>query len=235
MSYRTNVLFIAARQLGRSLGVNRFIAELLGSSRYEDRFQAAMLSAIERGDNIWDVGANVGLYTEMFSEKTGEKGRVYAFEPSRENKEALLKNVDHCANVEIVPIALGASEGQVAFEQGDDQLGATSRVVAGTQAEGPGALLVDMKAADNCIAEGMVLQPNFVKIDTEGFELDVLQGMAVCLSNVALRVICVEVHFGLLSERGMRDAPAQIELLLTEAGFRCDWSDASHIVATRNW
>lgn len=233
MSYRTSALVIAARQLGRSLGVNRFIAQLLGSSRYEERFRDAMLSSIIEGDNVWDIGANIGLYTELFSEQVGERGYVYAFEPSAENHEKLLDNIAHCGNVKVVPIALGATDGEVVFEQGVDEIGATSRVVEGAPIQRGDMPVVDMKTADRCVAEGLASLPNVVKIDTEGFELDVLQGMSGCLSSDELRVICVEVHFELLAHRGMRDAPARIESLLEKAGFRCDWSDSSHIIATR--
>jgi hypothetical protein len=41
------------------------------------------------------------------------------------------------------------------------------------------------------------------------------------------------VHFGILQERGIADAPRRLERLLRESGFRCAWTDPSHVVASR--
>jgi hypothetical protein len=75
--------------------------------------------------------------------------------------------------------------------------------------------------------------PNVVKIDVEGFELEVLSGMKQILANRALKAVGIEVHFKLLQERGLTRAPRQMESLLQEAGFLCSWPDSSHIFAVR--
>ena len=83
------------------------------------------------------------------------------------------------------------------------------------------------------VSDARAAVPNVVKIDTEGFELDVLQGMGTVLAEPALRGVFVEVHFGLLADRGMADAPSTIEALLRAAGFETTWVDPSHIAGTR--
>jgi hypothetical protein len=73
------------RNLGRALGVNRLLGTLLGRRGYQDRFQAAMLGAIRSGDivwDVWDVGANIGLYSKKFSAITGSTRKMFAYEPS---------------------------------------------------------------------------------------------------------------------------------------------------------
>ena len=72
-----------------------------------------------------------------------------------------------------------------------------------------------------------------IKIDTEGFEWDVLLGLRQTLQEKRLRMLCIEMHFGLLQERGLSNAPSDIEKLLVYSGFSLAWPDASHIVATR--
>ena len=57
--------------------------------------------------------------------------------------------------------------------------------------------------------------------------------MEEILNSQELRVLGIEVHFGLLAARGMPDAPQQIEALLGKAGFSCSWPDSSHILAIR--
>jgi hypothetical protein len=95
------------------------------------------------------------------------------------------------------------------------------------------AIEVSMAAADDMICSSEVITPNVIKIDTEGYELEVLEGMISTLSNSSLRTVFVEVHFCLLSERGLSRAAAEIEKTLVEADFHTHWTDASHIVGNR--
>ena len=46
--------------------------------------------------------------------------------------------------------------------------------------------------------------------------------------------IGIEIHFEILKDRGIEEAPSSIEKTLIEKGFNVDWTDPSHIVATRN-
>lgn len=232
MSWRTSGAVLLLRNLGRSLGINRIAASLRGGG-YEDRFQAAMLGSIRTGDVVWDVGANVGLYSNKFSDIAGASGRVFAYEPSPANLRRLKEAIAVCGNVTVLPFALGERDDVVHFEQGNDSLGATSRIVdKSVKASNP---LVEIRvvSGDQVISSGQAASPNVVKIDTEGYELDVLRGLRQTLLGRDLRVLCIEMHFGLLKERGLPNAPSEIEELLLSSGFALAWLDASHIVATR--
>ncbi|MCX7177144.1 MAG: FkbM family methyltransferase [Proteobacteria bacterium] len=221
------------RNLGRAMGLNRLAASLFGAGGYEDRFQKVMLGAIRQGDVIWDVGANVGLYSRKFSDISGSSGKVFAYEPSLANLQRLNEAVATLANVTVMPVALGEGEDVVVFEQGKDPLGATSRIVDKAAGESAGQVEIRITSGDLLISSGAVAIPNVIKIDTEGFELDVLLGLRQTLLDKRLRVLCIEMHFGLLQERGLPNAPSDIEKLLVSSGFSLAWPDASHIVAAR--
>jgi FkbM family methyltransferase len=221
------------RNLGRALGLNCLLGSLVGGRGYEDRFQKAMLGAIRQGDIVWDVGANVGLYSKKFSDIAGSSGKVFAYEPSPINLQRLNAAVASLANVTVVPVALGDREDVVVFEQGDDPLGATSRIVDRATRESERQVEIQLSSGDRLVSLGAVVSPNVIKIDTEGFELDVLLGLRQTLQEKSLRVLCIEMHFALLQERGLSNAPSDIEKLLVSSGFSLVWSDASHIVATR--
>ena len=60
-----------------------------------------------------------------------------------------------------------------------------------------------------------------------------LLGMGDILNKPELRAVCVEVHFGILEQRGKSSAPKDIVSLLNSAGFSCEWPDASHVIATK--
>lgn len=233
MSWRTHWIVLRLRSLGRRLRLNHIAARLFYPKNYEEQFKKLMLCQIRPGDCIWDIGANIGLYTKQFSDLVGERGSVFAFEPSPINLEELKKAVRDRRNVVVFPLALGDREAMMRFQQGADTSGATSKVLDDQESEAEKGIEVEMVRGDELIHSGRALLPNMIKIDTEGFELDVIEGMLDSLCNSGLRTVCIEVHFGLLDRRGLQDASKRIENHLETAGFLFKWSDASHIVATR--
>ena len=107
MSWRISRAVLIFRNLGRALGLNRLLVSLLGKGGYEDRFRVAMLGAIRKGDIVWDVGANVGLYSKTFSAIAGSSGKVFAYEPSPANLKRVNEAVASLVNVTVVPVARG--------------------------------------------------------------------------------------------------------------------------------
>ena len=74
-------LKILLRKLLRTLRLNKLLAKVLYPRGYEAKFDEAMLNRIKPGDTVWDVGANVGYYTEKFAIATGEKGLFKLLSP----------------------------------------------------------------------------------------------------------------------------------------------------------
>lgn len=229
MSWRTSKAGLAARRIGRNLKVNDLIGALLSRRGYEKGYDDLFSAALRPGLCVWDVGANVGHYTLQFAERTGPSGSVIAFEPSPHNFARLEQACAGTANVRLHQMALGRSDGSLPFEQGNDELGATSRVASGSNS----GIVVDVRAGRGLVASGLAPRPEAVKIDVEGFELEVLEGLGDLVSDPRLRVIGVEVHFRILEERGQGDVPATIERLLASKGYAITWPDSSHIIATR--
>lgn len=93
---------------------------------------------------------------------------------------------------------------------------------------------MEIRTGQGLIQSGDALAPNVIKIDVEGFEWEVLEGLGAHLASSSLRAIGVEVHFGILRERGLADAPQRIEDLLVRNGFRLLWPDNSHLLAIRS-
>ncbi len=229
MSWRTNGWVLKARDVGRAIGINRWIMSWLLRGGYETRYDSYFAASIYSGDCVWDIGANVGHYTRLFAERVGAKGKVFAFEPSPLNYSRLVEQCSVLGNVALFQCGLGKADGKLYLKQGKDELGATSRVT-----ESPsGGVVVEIRSGDSLVADGTADVPQIIKIDVEGFELEVLEGMAALLKQKCLRAIGVEVHFGILKERGMREAPQQIESLLRDFGFSLTWPDISHVFAVR--
>ncbi len=232
MSWRTTQLVVVLRGVARRLGVSKLIRALRRAS-YEERFQERILKVVRAGDTVWDVGANVGYYTERFVVRVGRRGRVIAIEPNPSAVNELRTAFSSTENVVIVPMGLGKCDGSICFDSGPQPHSTIGRIMTEGEVAAGGLLEVEIARGDSLIAEGKAPRPNVVKIDTEGYELEVLEGLQEAFSSEALRAIGVEVHFGRLSERGLKQAPAQIESSLLRAGFSVTWPDPSHLLAIR--
>lgn len=228
MSWRTNSAVLWTRNVGRVLGVNRIVARL-GERGYEEQYDEKLSSCIRNGDVVWDIGANVGYYTTQFASRVGSAGRVIAFEPSARNFQQLQSACKGLANVTLEPYGLGKTPGRVHFKQGCDALGATSQVVDDESAEDT----VEIRVGDSLVLENAIPPPNAIKMDVEGFEGEVLEGLKSCLASPRLRAVGVEVHFGILHQRGLSHVPHDIEAALKAAQFSVIWPDQSHLLATR--
>jgi FkbM family methyltransferase len=223
---------VKIRSITRKIGLNRLIGSLLIGSRYEERFGPAFKACIRTGDTVWDVGANVGLYTSVFVDTTGQSGRVVAFEPSIACFDELRRRFFDSAHVTLKNMALGDADGTIAMAVDADPLAATHHIVFGNTS-GARFVTVEIRAASSWVKEAPDLFPNAVKIDVEGHECAVLDGFGPLLADKRLHSIGIEVHFGLLDARGESAGPRQMEQTLERNGFAVRWTDPSHLLATR--
>jgi len=177
---------------------------------------------------VWDVGANVGVYASQFAERGAN---VVCFEPAPAAIAALQRRfaAPGQSYVRIVPIALGDRRSAAVFSA--DGASPNNQIVA--DAGDSPTVEIQVHAGDGALAEFSLPSPNVIKIDVEGYELEVIEGMPGVLASDALRSVFVEVHFSLLHARGLDNAPAAILQALREHGFRVSWVDPSHIGAHR--
>ena len=199
---------------------------------YEESFRAAMFACIRPGDCVWDVGANIGLYSELFVAAVGPAGKVISFEPSPDCVAIIEERRRRSSAGTSWEVIAGA----LADENGEAWLS----VAAGNTAPGnhlanrAGAATVAVRKyrADSIIAAGHAV-PAVIKIDVEGFEGEVFDGMTSVFDLPSLRAVCVEVHFSALNERGKPYEPARLVRLAEGHNFAVKWTDVSHFVAQR--
>jgi FkbM family methyltransferase len=205
---------------------------IAGRGDYEARFSRELLCAVRAGDTVWDVGANVGHYAFEFARRGASN--VVCFEPAPEALAALRRRFPAGSatsnSVRIVPIALSDRRTTAAFSADG---ASPNNQLAAADTQGP-VVEIQVYPGDEAQTEFELPQPNVVKIDVEGYELEVVQGLTRVLSSRSLRAVFVEVHFSLLHRRGRDDAPAAILHLLRERGFQVRWVDPSHIGGWRN-
>ena len=156
--------------------------ETLGlSSLLYGTFELAELTFVSRylrpGDMAMDIGANVGIFSVVMGATVGAQGRVFAFEPVSSNVLRLEKNLrkNGFGNVQIFPLALGASDGQMSLRMATDPAYPSLREVQGGFGSGDD-VLVQVRSLDGVWEELGCPDISLVKIDVEGSEADVLNG-----------------------------------------------------------
>jgi FkbM family methyltransferase len=130
---------------------------------------------IGSGDQVLDIGANVGHYTGRFSRIVGATGRVFAFEPVAETFELLAANAMHfgARNVTLFNAAVSDSTRLLRMTAPKFDTELTNYYQASLTSDDTGVAVLCV-AVDGLDLPGPI---KFAKIDVEGHELAVLQGM----------------------------------------------------------
>lgn len=228
-------LKILLRSFLRRFGITKILVKFFSSNEYEKKFDNAMFENIKPCDIIWDVGANIGYYTVKFSEAVGESGKVYGFEPMSETFKILSNRTSTLSNVNLLCCALGQEDSSLLMSN-DPNIGSSMNkiLINNSIASAKNSVLIKVRSADSLIESGELKIPNFIKIDVEGHENDVFNGMSRLLKESRLHTLAIEIHFAILEERGNKNAPSNIVAILRNNGFNVHWADHSHILATRN-
>jgi len=160
------------------------VAGNLRIHRLLDRF-------VRPGSTVVDVGANIGYNTVHAARLAGPRGRVVAVEPTPDNLETLRCNIAAAglANVVVEPIAAGSAAGSRDLFMRGDHSAVNSLYPVSCYAKVTAVLRVPVVPLDELI-EGTV---DVVKIDVEGAEIEVLEGMTRLLQSRPAALI-VEWH-----------------------------------------
>ena len=178
------------------------VKNIIGESNlqyFKDRWNASKNSSerarrtafykqfISEGELYFDVGANYGNRVEAMLE-IGSK--VIAIEPQQECCKFLGKKFGR--SIEIVNKGLGAQNGQLEFFQSDASTLSTFSAEWIEKVKQSGRFsqynwnkksIVEITTLDNLIAQ--YGKPRFVKIDVEGYELEVLKGLSVPIDYIS--------------------------------------------------
>ncbi len=158
--------------------------------------QQAIVANLAVGGVFYDVGANIGFLTVLAARVVGSTGTVYAFEPVPSNAAYVRKNAlaNRFAQVQIFEQAVSNRAGK-----GELSLAAYSGGAALSTADTPpdmvGTCEVDLVTIDELVKRHGFKRPTFVKIDVEGAELEVLEGMTT-VARQHRPVILLELDAG---------------------------------------
>lgn len=179
---------------------------------------------------IFDVGANNGGSALKFH-NAFPRATIHSFEPVYATFESLLRSVAHLRNVECHNIAFGNREGEAAIF-----LTAHSSTSSLRRPERPlGQERVRITTVDQFCSSNEIEYIDLLKVDAEGYDLEVLRGARGMLERGAVRFVLSEVCFH--RDYSQHVPVEDVRAFLEPLGFRLfgiydqqlEWSGASRL------
>lgn len=183
----------------------------------DDEYRRSM---IRRGMVVADVGAYIGLYTCMAAAIVGDSGKVLAFEPDPINHERLLNNViiNDFKNVSIVQCALAEVPGNAKLYIKHHG------TVSSLAGEGK-CVNVSVDTLDSIVSQMEIKKMDLIKIDVEGFEMQVLRGAENTIKeNPDIKMVIASYHYP--------SEVREVSSYLAERGFNIEVNQEGILFAT---
>jgi len=156
---------------------------------------------VKQGMIVFDVGANVGVIANLFSELVGEDGEVHCFEPSENTFQQLKKNCNKMdvSNIILNRVAISNQPGIVKLNVYDDEFSSWNTLANrplheyGIHIKPSSIEKVDATTIDIYCQQNNIEYIDLLKIDVEGAEYQALLGAERMLREKAVRNCIFEV------------------------------------------
>jgi FkbM family methyltransferase len=180
-----------------------------------------LMDAVRPGDTCLDIGASIGLFTLGFANRLRGNGRVFSFEPDSSSYQILQRHISLNEFSGLVcPMNIAASDtnGVIQFMGG---LGPTSHAAGPNDNTGDKTSYVSVAGVTlDTLFQGTGIVPDVIKIDVEGFELQVLKGAAGILGQTRKpRLIYLDMHPWAWPQLGLDTTTAALHELLRGFGY----------------
>lgn len=173
---------------------------------------------VKNGDIVFDIGANIGYFTLIFAKLVGNKGKVYAFEAEPQNFELLKKNVEinGYQNVILENVAVSKKNGKTELFLSEKNSG-MHRIYSSHFCSDKSIQVNMIKLDDYLNNIKFNDKISFIKMDVEGSEFGVLEGMEKTLKENEKLTIILEFVPSCIKEYGAQ--PKDLLNFLRNYGF----------------
>lgn len=149
---------------------------------------------------LFDVGANFGNYSKMLKKYLPES-TIFAFEPNMKAFEVLKNNLSNIENIKIENVGLGSQkkDNEFMYTYSDVRYSAVGTLqkdslkqhMVNDKIE---KINIKIDTIDNYCHENKINKIDFIKIDTEGYELEILKGALSMIKNDKMNIIQFEFN-----------------------------------------
>lgn len=207
---------------------------------FHEKYETELFKkSIKKGMVVIDIGAHIGYYTLLAARLTGEKGKVFAFEPDPYNYTLLVKNIEVNGYSNVIPVqkAVFSKSGKMKLFLDKSDLGNHSLSDANIP-NGDTSITIEVISLDEFFKDKHH-KIDVIKMDVQGSEMGVLQGMTNIINkNDNLEII---TEFWPMGLRRSGSSPKEFLNRLVGYGFTLyqigqyiEPIDVNHVLRMRN-
>ena len=204
------------------LDLTDFIDQYVYLGAYEKQDYDELISIMPVGGVFLDVGANIGIYTLAMARAAGSSGSVHSFEPNPASFERLSHHVfqNGLVNVRLNQVAVGSEEGRAKLNTPTkENTGAASLLSTNMPARFEARPIeVQVTSLDTYCTRHAFDRLDVIKIDCQGYEIQVLEGASNVLQTFRPRLL-LEYDIDWLLAAGA--SGSQLCSLLKSAQYEC--------------
>jgi FkbM family methyltransferase len=141
-----------------------------------------------KGDIVLDIGAYMGMFTVKMAKLVGNAGRVVAVEPESKNLSYLRRNIEGLNNVSVVGKAASSCTGKANLYI---SIASPCHTLISSHSD---CTEVETTTVDELVSQMKLPRVDFVKIDAEGSELEILKGSEKVLASDNLKLAIAAYH-----------------------------------------
>jgi FkbM family methyltransferase len=183
--------------------------------------------SIKNDDIVIDVGAHIGLFA-LFASQYCKNGKIYCFEPVKENYDLLLDNIKLNNLTNIIPFNCAVSDksSKVKIFLRDDEASHSMYITNSNYVE------VSSMTLDDFFKETKIKKCDFLKLDCEGAEYDIIDSLTPKNFEIIER-IAIECHFANSKPLLIKNLTKILEMSSFDTKTKPIFSDMGFIFATR--
>jgi FkbM family methyltransferase len=192
-----------------------------GYSEYERGTVFLWTHLLNNVTTVFDIGANVGVYTLLAAARLQGHGQVHAFEPNPDVFPWLARNAErNCfAHARLVQLALSDFDGDANFFLPKNGAWTNGSLIEGFADQGIPQVIETMRFDTYCSKFG-IEKVDLIKIDVEGAELKVLNGMGALLEKWKPDIICEVLEGYTMPLNTFFNNTSYIKYIITPEGLR---------------
>jgi FkbM family methyltransferase len=181
---------------------------------YDLPTQLALKAILKPGETFIDVGANEGMIS-LLASRLVDGGNVIAFEPNEKPRKIFQQAIERnrISNIQLIPYGLGQEDAFLDFNVPHINTGEGSFGKPNYEASEIDTIKCQIKRGDDLLKSET---PALIKIDVEGFEFEVLQGLQQTILRAKPAMI-VEMITGALANSGA--SVNDVRSFLEERGY----------------
>jgi len=148
--------------------------KIFAEGGYEDHISTLIKHYIKDGSSFFDIGANIGIHS--LSVASNQNCQIFSFEPVEFIRKKLKRNIElnKFDNIKVVPLALSNEKKDIKtnYSESSSNQGTFSIIN-----EDSGTNIINCVKGDDYVTENNIDYISVIKIDVEGFEFSVIEGL----------------------------------------------------------